>query len=364
LFLSDNRGILLSQDNPDLSAMKFLYTDTISLSPLRPRNIPINRPTLSEIQTYKSAGFIPPIVVTCKTDAPSSYELIQGERFWMLAQALNEDKIPALVFNKLNNDTIIDLINADLSVVKQNPIAEALSLQAALDKRDFVNAADLARHLGCTRFTIYHKLRLLQLSPYTQEYVSSNRLTPLHVRTLTTLPYSEQDALSTIMVQHCLSAHVSHLLVRLFRKYRSSMTVSQAASRALNSLLSSNVNNKRSTAISSPESKDEGTHQALLSVLNSNRTQAPHNDPDLADLEQKIGENVGYPCRIQFLPSGAGEIAFLFTKAMKDYLLDIVQSRIDEEDRVDLVENDQGGGWLCLVFEDRTRADELIHHFF
>jgi len=352
-------------------AMQLLYTDTIELSHVRPTGCPIQRPTPEEIRLFRQAGFIPAVVVRPIKRAKQpgedvlGYELLQGEKHWMLAQLLNVDRIPALLLEDIDDDLAQRLIGADLPSRSQlDPIDEAKSLLAALKEGVFRNAAQLARHLGLKRSTVHHRLRLLKLSPFVQQVVSKGKLSPLHVRTLVTLPYPAQELLANLMVTKHLSAHRSHRLVQLFRtKMVDSDELSKVAEAALDTLCNEETMSQAPHVNTDmvPDGTDEGSHQALLNVLNSNRSESASSDTDIADLERRIGDRLGYLCRIQYLPSGAGEIALRYSSGMKDFLQDDLDLALGMHFRIDDFPMSEETGWLSVVFNDSKESEQIIN---
>lgn len=348
--------------------LQLLFTDVISLSDKRPKGYSILRPNARELQIYAHCGVIPPISV--KPGKAESFELVQGEQHWMLAQMLKVDRVPALVLPSLSDEDVKALIMLDLQShgAKADPITEAESLQNLLDDKTYKSQAELARHLGMHRSAVHHKLQLLKLDPEVKASLSRNNgLSPLHVRTLPCLPADAQRALARCMVDEKLSAHESNRLVSFYReKWQQADGISPAVLtvQALQTLRSSRslcgTGEAKPVPVAIGDGVDEGSYNAILNLLETERNLAPHNDVDIAALEQAISDKVGYTCRIQILPSGAGEYAFRYEGEMGDYLQDDLEILLGSQYRVSLVgKNKKSNGWACVLFSNRTEADDI-----
>lgn len=357
-----------------------LFVDTVCISPLRPKGQQIQRPSIEEILRYKAAGFVPPITVRAQknSDCQKNYELVLGEKFWMLAQTLKMDQIPALVV-EVNDTEMASLIYIDvLSGQNVDSISEAKALKKTLKNGEFRNKAELARYLGCNRSVVHHKMKLLELNTAVQRLVAEKKISALHVRTLHALPDQQQLLLAQSMLKEHLSGHESVQLVSLYKQLLkeqqgSSLSPEQVLEEALLQLRDLANRTEPSIAPPSPAPAtsataiDEGSHLALLSVLEPGRNTNPNRDIDIARLERQISEKFGYLCRIQILPTEAGEYAFRYESGMSEYLVDDLEIALSTSCRLDVVTDggNSDGGWVCVVFtnnhESSRIADKLVY---
>lgn len=346
---------------------QYLFTDAIALSCKRPKGYAIVRPSADEIQIYGQSGILPPVMV--KPTKENTYTLIQGEKYWMLAQTLQMEQIPAFVVSDLRESDEKALIMFDLRShgAKPDPITEAISLKQLLDDGVYKSQAELARYLGLHRSAVHHKLQLLKLDPKVKKSLSLNQLTPLHVRTLPGLPAEAQWALAQCMLSERLSAHQSNRVVAIYRANWKQANVNDfspdvLAEQALQALKKTSApkGDGKVNSVTVDGDMDEGTYNALLNLLGSERKLAPHKDIDVAALEQNISDKVGYICRIQLLPSGAGEYAFRYDGEMGDYLQDDLEILLGNHYRVNRVgKNKESNGWACVLFSNGTEANDI-----
>lgn len=353
-----------------MAMLQLLFTDVITLSDKRPKGYAILRPSAKELQIYARCGIIPPISV--KPDRQDGFDLVQGEKHWMLAQMLGVDRIPGLVIPSLTRDDVKALIMLDLQShgAKADPITEAESLQQLLDDKTYKSQAELARHLGMHRSAVHHKLQLLKLDPEVKASLSRNdSLSPLHVRTLPSLPAEVQRALVRCMLSEGLSAHQSNRLAAIYRENWKQLDadgvcpelLTEQAFQALRKSEDSRGADKAAPVpVATDDGTDEGTYNALLNLLESERNLTPHNDIDVAALEQTISDKVGYTCRIQVLPSGAGEYAFRYQDGMGDYLQDDLEILLGSHYRVRRVDKEnKSNGWACVLFLNGAEANNI-----
>lgn len=164
--------------------------DKIEVNPRQPRKTfdPI---TLDELaRSIKSSGVIQPIIVR-KTPA-GSWQLIAGERRWRAAQMAGLEKIPALVRDVTDAESLELALVENLLREDLNPIEEAQAYQQVLAEFGWTQE-QLAERIGKDRSTIANALRLLRLPGPIQEDLRAGRLTMGHARALLSLERSEDQ---------------------------------------------------------------------------------------------------------------------------------------------------------------------------
>jgi ParB family chromosome partitioning protein len=138
----------------------------------------------------KKSGVIQPVVVR---KLGSGYQLIVGERRWRAAKLAGLDRIPAVVrdvsdVESLELGLVENLLREDL-----NPIEEAEAYQRLLAEFGWTQD-DLAERVSKDRSTISNCLRLLKLPESIRADLRAGRLTMGHARALLSLT-SELDQL-------------------------------------------------------------------------------------------------------------------------------------------------------------------------
>jgi ParB family transcriptional regulator, chromosome partitioning protein len=172
-------------------------------NPRQPRR-KFDRESLEQMaRSIEVFGVVQPIVVrTVGTD----YELVAGERRWRAAQEAGLEKIPAVIRQTTETDSLEMALIENLHRSDLNGIEEATAYQQLLD--DFaITHEELSKRLGKSRTTISNTIRLLQLPPHIQKEVIEGRITTGHARALLTLQDKpeEQDRMCARIIEEGLS---------------------------------------------------------------------------------------------------------------------------------------------------------------
>jgi ParB family chromosome partitioning protein len=158
--------------------------DQIEVNPRQPRKT-FDQPALDELaQSLKTAGMLQPVVV--RRGPGGRWQLIAGERRWRAARQAGLERIPAVVREATDAESlelglIENLLREDL-----NPMEEAEAYQQILTEFGWTQE-QLAQRIGKDRSTIANALRLLRLPPAIQDDLRAGRLTMGHARALLSL---------------------------------------------------------------------------------------------------------------------------------------------------------------------------------
>ena len=142
--------------------------------------------------SLKAYGMIQPIVVKKNGEY---YEIIAGERRWRAAKIAGMAKVPV--------------------VLKAWEGSEAF--EAALQEEFQLSQEKIAEKVGKSRSAISNSLRLLQLDARVRNFVTENKLTGGHARSL--LPVSDGDAqfeLAEHIIEEGLSVRAVEALVKAY----------------------------------------------------------------------------------------------------------------------------------------------------
>ncbi|MGV7221362.1 MAG: ParB/RepB/Spo0J family partition protein [Nitrospinales bacterium] len=136
-------------------------------------------------------GIIQPVVVQKKGDF---YELIVGERRWRAAKLIKFEKIPAVIRETTNKESLQLAIIENIHRHDLNPIEEARAYDR-LTREYGLTQESVAKKVGKDRASVTNYLRLLKLSQPVQKDIITGRLSMGHARALLGLS-SEKDILS------------------------------------------------------------------------------------------------------------------------------------------------------------------------
>src|ERR1700720_2346179 len=156
---------------------------SIMPSALQPRK-DFGREALQElIDSIRQHSIIQPLIVR---QVGARFELIAGERRWRAAQEIGLATVPAIVraasdLEVLELSLIENLQRADL-----NPIEEAQGY-ARLASEFGMRQEDIGLKVGRSRATVANALRLLDLHPQVQIWLTQNLLSVGHAKVLLSL---------------------------------------------------------------------------------------------------------------------------------------------------------------------------------
>ena len=193
--------------------MRYLPVDQIQRSPYWPvRDRP--RPTADEVEEARERGIFAPVTVRRARQALTaypSYELLDGEPIWAVAQQAQIHQIPAIVHDRVSDAEAKAYVEARYRRARPlDPIAQAREYAAhyAAEGGRAVRGAlrQTAENLGMTSARLKQYLNLLDLAPGVQDLVAAGRLAYTKARRLNVLSAPEQVALAARMVRENWSA--------------------------------------------------------------------------------------------------------------------------------------------------------------
>jgi ParB family chromosome partitioning protein len=164
---------------PD-SSYQFLPISQISGNPKQPRTV-FDDVALTELaESIKAVGLVQPVVVRRRGDR---YELVAGERRWRAARQAGLEKIPAIIREAGDAESLELALIENLSREDLNPIDTARAY--AILQEDFgATQEELAGKLGRSRSAVANTLRLLDLPDEVQDLIEKGMLSEGHGRAL------------------------------------------------------------------------------------------------------------------------------------------------------------------------------------
>src|SRR5256886_17259777 len=159
--------------------------DQIEPNPRQPRKM-FDVGALDELAlSIKASGVIQPVVV--RRGLAGRWQLIAGERRWRAARQAGLDRIPAVVREATDSESLELALVENLLREDLNPMEEAEAYQKLLAEFAWTQE-ELAQRIGKDRTSIANSLRLLRLPEEIQTDLRSGRLTMGHARALLALP--------------------------------------------------------------------------------------------------------------------------------------------------------------------------------
>ena len=154
--------------------------EKIEVNPNQPRKV-FDFTALDELAaSIRASGVIQPIIVRRYGDG---YQLIAGERRWRAARQAGLERIPAIVRDATDAQSIEIALVENLLREDLNPIETAQAYQKLLAEFGWTQE-ELAQRIGKDRTSIANSLRMLKLPEEIQADLRNGRLTMGHARAL------------------------------------------------------------------------------------------------------------------------------------------------------------------------------------
>src|SRR6266850_1517724 len=150
-------GALLSSNPTETDELIEVGIDQVEPNPNQPRKS-FESSSLEELTaSIRASGVIQPIIVR---EVGDGYQLIAGERRWRAARQAGLDRIPAIVREATDAQSIELALVENLLREDLNPIEEAEAYQKLLSQFGWTQE-ELAQRIGRDRSSIANSLRLL-----------------------------------------------------------------------------------------------------------------------------------------------------------------------------------------------------------
>ena len=187
----------------------------IETNPYQPRKTldDVKLKQLSE--SIKEDGLLQPIVVRQSGD---KYQLVMGERRLQAARLAGVPKVPALVKNVKDVDSLRLALVENIQREDLNVIEVAYAYRTLVGSFGLTQS-DLAQLIGRDRSSVANTLRLLNLPDEVQKMIVGDQLTGGHARALLALPtQKDQLELARRIVKNNLSVRQAETEVGLVSK--------------------------------------------------------------------------------------------------------------------------------------------------
>ncbi len=194
----------------------YVQTDQIKANPFQPRQV-FDSESIEELaQSIKEKGIIQPLLVRRKGDF---YELITGERRLRATNLLGIKKIPIIVKDVNDEDSLELALIENIQRQSLNPIEEAHAYQYLMSKFQLTQEK-ISEVLGKARVSVTNTLRLLKLPQEIQEEIKNGRISFGHGRALLEVEdVNQQRRLAQDIIAKSLSVRELENLIKM-RRYR------------------------------------------------------------------------------------------------------------------------------------------------
>jgi ParB family transcriptional regulator, chromosome partitioning protein len=194
-----------------LAGVREAPIELLRRNPDQPRRF-FDEEALEELaESVRQKGLLQPILVRPAPGAPGEFQIVAGERRWRAAQRANLHVVP-IVVRELDDLDVLEIgIIENVQRVDLNPLEEAQSYKILMDR--FGRTQDMiAQSVGKSRSHVANILRLLSLPDTVREHLTAGRLTSGHARAIASAP--EPGRLAEMIVDRGLSVRQAEALAR------------------------------------------------------------------------------------------------------------------------------------------------------
>src|SRR3954471_8822997 len=171
---------------------------SVTASPLQPRKEFAAEALQELVDSIREHGIIQPLIVR---PVDGKHELIAGERRWRAAQQVGLSQAPVIVRNASDLEVLELSLIENLQRADLNPIEEAQAY-ARLANEFGMRQEDIAQKVGRSRAAVANSMRLLDLHPQVQSWVTQGLLSVGHAKVLLGLKaHDEQLAIAETVLR-------------------------------------------------------------------------------------------------------------------------------------------------------------------
>ena len=164
--------------------------DNMSPYTFQPRMVFDEEGLKSLSDSIREKGVLQPLLVRKKGER---YEIIAGERRWRAARMAGLEKVPAIVKELSDQETLEIALIENLQRENLSAIEEAEGLNRLMQDYDYTQDT-LGKVIGKSRSYVANSLRLLSLPEEVRLMICDNKLSAGHARALVGLPNATEVA--------------------------------------------------------------------------------------------------------------------------------------------------------------------------
>ncbi len=165
--------------------------------------------------SIKERGIIQPIIVRKSEDQDDKFEIVAGERRWQAAQNAGLHEVPVVIIKADNLKSLEFAIVENVQRKDLNPIEEAEGYKRLIDVF-YYDQDKVAKFIGKSRTHVANCLRLLNLPKDVLELIVDEKISQGHAKILVGLENS--SLLAKKIVSKNLSVRQTESLVRSIKK--------------------------------------------------------------------------------------------------------------------------------------------------
>jgi ParB family transcriptional regulator, chromosome partitioning protein len=182
------RGLEVLLGGVGATELAELPVDAIHPNPRQPRRRFDSEAGAGLAESVRSQGVVQPVVV--RPRAAGGYELIAGERRWRAARDAGMGKVPAVIREADDRDSLLLGLVENVARENLSPVEEARAFAVLMDEFS-LPLGDVAERVGKSKPAVSNRVRLLELPEDVLAMLERRRLTEGHARAILAVPDHE-----------------------------------------------------------------------------------------------------------------------------------------------------------------------------
>ncbi|MFK8013778.1 MAG: ParB/RepB/Spo0J family partition protein [Marinicellaceae bacterium] len=163
--------------------------------------------------SIKAQGMVQPVII--RSIGQNQYEIIAGERRWRAAQIAELTKIPVVIRDVDDRQTIAMALIENIQREDLNPLEEAKALSRLIEEFELTHQ-QAAQAVGRSRVAVSNLLRLLDLHVSVKKLLDDGELEMGHARALLSLDKSLQLKAAHEIISQAMSVRVTEKFIKSF----------------------------------------------------------------------------------------------------------------------------------------------------
>ena len=190
--------------------VQYVLIETVFPNPKQPRQV-FQQAEITELSdSIKTLGVLQPILVRKVGDR---HEIVAGERRWRASQAAGLTKVPVIVKNLSERETLEVALVENIQRSNLSPIEEAQAYQRLADEFS-LSQREIAERVGKDRASVANYLRLLSLPEGVIDLLKAGSITMGHAKAILTVKEpSVQNSLARKVIDEGLSVRALEAIV-------------------------------------------------------------------------------------------------------------------------------------------------------
>ena len=163
--------------------------------------------------SIKAQGMVQPVIV--RSIGKNSYEIIAGERRWRAAQIAELSKVPVVIREADDRQTIAMALIENIQREDLSPLEEAIALQRLIDEFELTHQ-QAGEAVGRSRAAVSNLLRLLDLHKDVKQLLDDGEIEMGHARALLSLQKHLQVKAAREIIKKAMSVRVTEKFIKTY----------------------------------------------------------------------------------------------------------------------------------------------------